>query len=479
MYEHSSRKENQELVELLKQYESLLSGRQHAFLEEESFEKIINYFDENDEFSKALEAAENGLLYFPYSLLLLIKKADLLIAMQQYKAALEVLNQDALFNAFDINVYILKTDAFLALDEQENAIELLLEAINVFEGEERIELLFELADVYDDYELFDKVFDCLELILEQEPSNEEALYKICFWTDFTGRNEESIRIHRNIIEDQPYNELAWFNLGAAYQGLKLYEKAIDAYLYAIAIDEKFDSAYRNMGDAYMRIRNFREAILALEKMLELARPEEVIFEAIGHCYHKLKNYAQARFNYRKASHINPENDRLYYKIALTYIHEKHWQQAMKPLETALRMQPSSTVYNMAAGECSLALRKNKEALHYFSIVVHKSPKKISGWEALIHCLYVSGFYEEASELCLTAFIATGHKSSIYYLYSTVLFADGKTKAALQQLETAISLSSKGLRKFIEMNPVILQNAQVVALLAQMKKRKQKKPSRRK
>ncbi|MBS1730362.1 MAG: tetratricopeptide repeat protein [Bacteroidetes bacterium] len=473
MYEHSSRKENQELTELLKQYELLLSGRQPAFLEEESFEKIINYFDENDEFPRALEAAENGLLYFPYSILLLLKKADLLIAMNQYHEALDVLNHQALFSSYNINVYILKTDALLALDEQETAIDLLLEAIHVFEGEEKIELLFELSDVYDDYELFDKVFDCLQLVLEQEPSNEEALYKICFWTDFTGRNEESIRIHRDIIEDQPYNELAWFNLGTAYQGLKLYEKAIDAYLYAIAIDEKFDSAYRNLGDAYMRIRNFREAIQSLEKMLELSRPEEVIYEAIGHCYHKLKNFAQARFNYRKASHINPENHKLFYKIALTYIHEKNWQQAMKPLETALRMFPSSMVYHMALGECFLAMGKNKDAIHYFSIVVHKSPRKVSGWESLIHCLYQSGFLDEAKDQCLVALAATGQKASIYYLYSAVLFASGKPKMALQQLETAIILSPKGLRKFIDLNPVILQNAQVVALLAQMKKHKKK------
>ena len=75
-------------------------------------------------------------------------------------------------------------------------LQLLEEAIMHFEGEEKIELLFELADVYDDYEEFDKVFDCLNVILEEEPTNEEALYKICFWTDFTGRNEESIRLHR-------------------------------------------------------------------------------------------------------------------------------------------------------------------------------------------------------------------------------------------------------------------------------------------
>ena len=62
------------------------------------------------------------------------------------------------------------------------------------------------------------------MILEEDPNNEEALYKICFWTDFTGRNEESIRLHQQIIDEYPYNELAWFNLAAAYQGIKLYEK---------------------------------------------------------------------------------------------------------------------------------------------------------------------------------------------------------------------------------------------------------------
>src|ERR1700743_2634992 len=121
------------------------------------------------------------------------------------------------------------------------------------------------------------------MILNEEPNNEEALYKICFWTDFTGRNEEGIRLHQKIIDDFPFNELAWFNLAAAYQGLKLYEKAIDAYLYAVAIDDKFDYAYRNMGDAFIRLRKYRDAIESLEKVLELSRPEEWIIGGIGTC----------------------------------------------------------------------------------------------------------------------------------------------------------------------------------------------------
>ncbi len=279
MSENYYREDKDELRELLNQYENLRTGRQHTFLEEEAFERIIDHYDEKDQLSKAMEAAEIGIEQFPFSSVLLIKLADLLLASRKYSDALEILEKAELFDSNDINLFILKTDAYLALDQQLKAVELLEAALLQFEGEERIELLFELADVYDDYEEFDKVFDCLKLILEDDPTNEEALYKICFWTDFTGRNEESILLHTQIIDEYPYSELAWFNLGAAYQGLKLFEKAIDSYLYAVTIDEKFDYAYRNMGDAYLRLRKFKEAIEVLERVLELSRPEDVIYHA--------------------------------------------------------------------------------------------------------------------------------------------------------------------------------------------------------
>ena len=366
--------DKESIKELLKHYDNLRAGRSAMFLEEEAFEKIIDWFDDQEETAKALEAAEMSLEYWPFSSSLMLRKADLLLQTRKYYEALDILEKAELLDANDVNLFILKTDAYLALDMQEKAVALLEEAIHNFEGDEKTELLFELADVYDDYEEFDKVFDCLLMILKAEPTNEEALYKICFWTDFTGRNEESIRLHRRIIDEHPYNELAWFNLGAAYQGLKLYEKAIDAYQYAIAIDEKFDYAYRNMGDAFIRLRKYREAIEALEKVLELSKPEEVIYEAIGHCYDKLKNYAQARFHYRKATHLAPEDSKLHYKVACTYYNEEQWMPAIKSLEAALKIHKQQQEYNLLMGECKLKLGLIKEAILYFSAAVRARPR---------------------------------------------------------------------------------------------------------
>ena len=465
------RQDKEEIKELLLQYNNLKGGRSHSFIDEEAFEMIIDHFDEREEYKQALEASEYGIEQFPYSSALLIKKAALLITLKKYLAALEILEQAELFDSNDINLFILKTDAYLALDEQERAATVLEAAINLFEGEEKIDLLFELADVYDDYENFEKVFDCLKIILEHDPSNEEALYKICFWTDFTGRNEESIELHKAIIEDYPYSELAWFNLGAAYQGLKLYEKSIDAYLFAIAIDEKFDYAYRNLGDAYIRLKKYKLAIDVLEKVLELAMPETVIYEAIGHCFDKLGNFAQARFNYKKASHLSPEDGQLHYKIANAYMNEESWLNAIKSLNLAIKLNKLKPEYDLAIGKCYLELGNVDEAITHFGNVVRLRPKIVNGWIELLKALYLAELHLEGVEYSSFAFEQTNGKPIFLFFKSMFLFECGKIKEALLVLEEGLTQNPKLIKKFIEINPGILQMQKVVELIARYKKKK--------
>ncbi|MFN5334329.1 MAG: tetratricopeptide repeat protein [Bacteroidota bacterium] len=412
---------------ILQQYEDLRAGKSSAYPDEDSFDKIIDYFEEKDNLKQALEACEIGLSIYSYSSGLLLKKANLLIDFRKYDSALQSLDKAELLDGISADLCVLKTEVYLALDMQENAIEFLNSVLPQFEGEERIELLFELSDVYDDYEEFDKVFDVMVMILQEDPLNEEALYKICFWTDFTGRNDESIQLHKHLIDEYPYSELAWFNLGAAYQGLKLYEKSIDAYLYCTAIDEKFDYAYRNMGDAYIRLKKYKDAIEVLEKVLELSRPEEVIHDAIGFCYDKLSNWAQARFHYRKASHLNPEDSKLIYKIACTYHNEGKFDSAFKQLEQALKMQPEHVDYNLAMGLVLAEKRNYDEAIGYLCKVIDQRPKNKRAWVSVIECLMAKEEWEQANYYSILAYNSTGQKPIFLFYRVAVLFLWGKVK----------------------------------------------------
>jgi tetratricopeptide (TPR) repeat protein len=464
---------NSKLQELVAQYQLLKNGQSHDFLDEEAFEQIVDFFSDKDDMLEAQTAVTIGLQQFPYSAELMFKKADMLIANRKFNTALRILEEASIYDTNNISLYILKIDALLGLEKLNNAIEVFESSLTKFEGEEKVELLFEIADVFDDYEHFDRIFDCLRAILEVQPTNDEALYKICFWADFTGRLEESIRIHLNIIDNYPYNEIAWFNLAAAYQSLKLYEKAIDAYLYATAIDEKFDFAYRNLGDAYLRLKQYNNAIEALQKVLELGRPEDVIYEAIAHCYHKLGNTMQARVNYKKALAFNDNDATIHYKVATTYIADRKWQKAIYHLEVALRFNKNSKAFNLAMGECKMQLLQYQEALHFFGNVIKNKPSNVAGWQYFLLCLIETEEFEAALVNCKNALIATNYKPILIYYYSAILIMNGKSKEGLLQLENAMNVAPKLVRKFLEIVPNILQYHQVVDIIAKHKKRSKK------
>src|SRR5688572_33272225 len=94
MRENSFGEDKEEIRELVKQFQNLKAGRSHSFLDEDAFEKIIDYYDDVEDLPQALEAVELGIDQFPYSAMLLIKKADLLIATRKYHEALKIRSEE-------------------------------------------------------------------------------------------------------------------------------------------------------------------------------------------------------------------------------------------------------------------------------------------------------------------------------------------------------------------------------------------------
>jgi tetratricopeptide (TPR) repeat protein len=137
----------------------------------------------------------------------------------------------------------------------------------------------------------------------------------------------------------------------------------------------------------------------------------------------------------------------------------------------MRIHRNISEYNLAMGECKMNLKNYKEAIQYFGAVVSNKPKNIAGWEALIKCLMQIELYEEAFNQTTAALLATEGKPLFFFYSSSILFAMGKSKEALIRLEIGMGKAPKLLKKFIELNPYILQNNQVVDLIARYKKKK--------
>jgi len=457
------------LDDTLRRYEEVKKGESTSILDEEEFERVIEYYFQNSNEEQAMLACDIAKTYYPFSGSLLLLKAEILTQAQKYGQALKALDEMEQYDGANIDAVLLRSDILLAQFKYDQAALWLEQKSLDYQGRDKTEILLELSDVYDESEEFDAVFDTLKRVIKIDRRNEEALQKICFWAEFTGRLEESVTLHTQLADDDPYNALAWFNLGAAYQGLKLYEQCIDSYEYCVAIDDKFEFAYRNMADAYMRLKWYEKALEVLEKHIEIAKPEDVIFEAMGYCWEKRKDFARARQFYRQASQLSPQDDGIFYKIGETYAREKQWEKAVKSYSVALHLDKENASYCMAIGNCLMELDVKSEALVCYLNAVRLKPGNKTTWVALIRGLYLAGYYEEAITQVAVAREHCGDKGDFYYYNAASLFEMGKAKEGLLQLEKAIKMSPTRVKMFTDLNPEFLLRSAVAEVIGKHKK----------
>src|SRR3546814_16766745 len=85
------------------------------------------------------------------------------------------------------------------------------------------------------------------------------------------------------IDEEPYSYAAWYNLGNAFNKLGLFEKAIDAYDYAILVRDNFAAAYFNKGNALMNLERFQEAIHVFRQTFERSEERRLGKECVRTC----------------------------------------------------------------------------------------------------------------------------------------------------------------------------------------------------
>lgn len=169
--------------ELLQKYDDVKNGVAIGMMQEDEFERVIEYYFQNSNEEQALLACDIARTYYPFSSVVLLLKAEILTQAQKYGQAMKVLDEMEQYDQNNLDAVLLRSDIMLGQFKYDQAAALLEIKTNEFEGKDKIELLLELSDVYDECEEFDAVFDTLKRVIKVDKRNEEALQKICFWAN--------------------------------------------------------------------------------------------------------------------------------------------------------------------------------------------------------------------------------------------------------------------------------------------------------
>jgi len=158
---------------------------------------------------------------------------------------------------------------------------------------------------------------------------------------------------------------AYFTEGEKYLKARDFDKAIELYKKALAIDPSYGAAYAGLGVSYCQTQQWQLAVATFQKYQTLTKLHPVFLVLFGNAHRQLKQYDEAFKVFRSIISLQPEKQFLrdaYYGIGETYLDMRQYQDAESAFETALRIDPTDANALRELGNSYYSLKQYPKAL---------------------------------------------------------------------------------------------------------------------
>jgi tetratricopeptide (TPR) repeat protein len=456
-----------EIVELIQQYEQAVESKQQVYFEQEHFEKIILFYEENKEYNKILRVVESALDQYCFSSFFHTKKAEILANQKHFEEALACLEEAEKLDPSDINIFLIRADVHLWEGRHTEAMAEVEHALNIATlPEDKCELYLEMADIFEDQEKFSEMAAVLKKALRADPKSEEGLNRFWFCVELLEKYEESVEFHKELIEQSPYSHLAWFNLGHAYAGLGKYEKSLEAFGYVIAIEEEQDAAYICSADVLYNMERYDESLKYYLDAIELSKPNRELLVKTGECYEKLEDLSKSRAYFRKAIAIDPYHDEAFFKLGESYCLEENWVRAVSSYERAVKLSKDNIDYLAALADAYMNMDEVDKALDIFERIFQIDPESKQNWISLATAYFNVEDFRKAFQVLTEAENKFEKNADIFYIKSVLYLQIGNKHEGLLNLERGLLVNFDEHSIIFQMDESLLDNNAVLQVIEQ-------------
>jgi tetratricopeptide (TPR) repeat protein len=225
-------KPNLSLPEFVSVFEDMVLHGNTSHWDEKDFLNLIHYYISESLPEKALEALDYALQFSSHHATFYVLKIRLLMQDEDFKEANEVLEVGLNLYPFNAEMQLMKIKVTAQLGDYEMAFSMVNNCSDQMTLNSCVDLYLAEAYIYECMREYNLMYTKLKDVLVIDPKNEEALEHIWLCVEWSRLYQESIEFHNNILDQDAYNYLAWFNLGHAYSCEGDYINAIRSLEYS-------------------------------------------------------------------------------------------------------------------------------------------------------------------------------------------------------------------------------------------------------
>ena len=325
--------------DIVKRYEQFLSGTATGYFDVEELESIVEYYLRHGRTKDCAKALKLGLQLHPNNNALKTKRAKIYLATGDDKKAFRLL--DSLTETTDYEVILLKIEVLTKLGRMKEAREL-SDNLVANETDDLDNVCLDIAYIYLSQTEYSLALSLLEKGDLFNPNNIELLYELAFCYEQNENFENATAVNIRIIDIDPFAGEAWFNLGQLYFATQDFTKALDAYEYALAIDEKDSLTCIQKAHVQFQLDMFEEALETYQeyrKMSSYGQWQTDIF--IAECYEKIEKYEESISYYKQSLEAHPENYDALTGIAICLLEQENYTESIPYINRALEINPEA------------------------------------------------------------------------------------------------------------------------------------------
>lgn len=455
--------DNINLNELVERFEKMLKEKKHFFFDTEEYEDLIDYYLQLGETKLATKALDMGMEQYPGSTGLLIRQAQLLVSSNKAEKALKVLAKVENIDPTNTDIYITKGAIYSKLQRYDEAIQEYNKAIK--ESEDIAGIYTNIAFEYENLGDYNRAIEYLKKGLDIEPENEAIFNEVAFCFEVSHQTVESIAFYTAFLEKYPYSYYVWYNLGVAYNELELYEKAVDAFDFGIAINPSVSLNYYSKAASLSSMSLYKMAIDTYKETFLIEKPEALTYYLMGECYEKMEDFNQAIEYFRKAIQLDKKFADAWIGMGVAYEEIDDTKSALRYLKKGVSLDSQNPEYLATLAIVQQHAGLFDEAAASFTDAAKYAPDDENIWLDYSALYAELDEYNTALEILDSGITLQPYNNLLQLRKIAYLYMLGKPKEAIAHLQFVLTLGDINLEHLFEYAPFLKEDRLIAEIIS--------------
>ena len=332
--------------------------------------------------------------------------------------------------------------------------------------EDKLMLYYEIMLLYESAEQAHLAVECCNNILKIGDLTQEELFGEMYRYFFL--KTIAIPAFELLTQQYTFSMFAWIYLGKSYCDVLMYEEAIQALNYAVAISNNHPVPLIVLGRIFMEISKVSEAFECFQEAVAIDPSITGLYTEMGELLYVMEMPEQAIYSFSLALDADNNDINAMLGMALALSALERYEDSIAYIMRAKKIEELSVEGWLLLADDYIETNRDDEALAIFQQLAKHHPRDVDVWLSYSNYYAIIEDFSQACAVLNEGLFLLNDSAPLLYRMANYYFLQGDSKLAIPYLRLAFTYEPDFLNMFLEYDDDLAKNPQIIDFVNKLK-----------